>query len=154
MSLTTWLRQGLGFLASFYWEKTLMFADPAGPIESFTWGRFVIAGKEHGRGDPGAGMGKDLRVLAPPLTVTRWAERAGHRLAIDMVTGVFDQGLEVLVLGLGANRAIAYPPGLLEEIQKRGIPVVEAHDTVAACRRFNELVRQGRKVGLLAHGTC
>ncbi|RCK80423.1 MAG: hypothetical protein OZSIB_3169 [Candidatus Ozemobacter sibiricus] len=131
-----------------------MFADPAGPIEAFTWGRFVIAGQEHGRGDPGAGQGKDLRILFPPLTVTRWAERTGHHLRIDMITGIFDQGLEVLLLGLGANRAIACPPELVEEIRRRGIPAVELHDTAAACRRFNELVRQGRKVGLLAHGTC
>jgi hypothetical protein len=26
-----------------------MFGDPKGPIEHFSWGKFVIYGKEHGK---------------------------------------------------------------------------------------------------------
>ncbi|NLI79885.1 MAG: hypothetical protein GX442_25995 [Candidatus Riflebacteria bacterium] len=152
MSLGSWCRQVLGFLAAPYWRRTTMFTDPAGPIESFTWARFVIAGQVHGGPPPGTGAGKDIRLVG--TEVTAWTDRVGHRLDIAMITGVFDRGLEALILGLGANRAIDCPPEVVAEIRRRGIPQVELADTVAACRRYNELFRQGRKVGLLAHGTC
>lgn len=152
MELASWARQALGFLASFYWRRIEMFHDEKGPIESFTWGRFVIAGKEHKGGEPRIGAGKDIRLIGSK--VTPWEERAGHLLSPEMITGVFDGNPEALILGLGANRAVSCPDHVVAWIRERGIPEVILLDTAAACRKYNELHRQGRRVALLAHGTC
>lgn len=127
-----------------------MFEDPAGPIERFEWGVFTIEGKRHGAG--GEGVGKDIRLVG--RNVTEWKERKGHRLTLGMVTGVFGGGLEVLIIGNGVYGALECPGDVLDEVKRRGIPEVHALPTPDACRLYNELFRQGRKVALLAHGTC
>ncbi|OIP23250.1 hypothetical protein AUK22_09900 [bacterium CG2_30_54_10] len=152
MGFSTWIRQILGFLASRYWKKIEMFADKEGPIESFTWGKFIIFGKQHSGGNPQVGAGKDIRIIG--TEVTPWTDRSGHLLSRRMITGVFDRGIEVLILGLGANRAVECPRSVVEEIRQSGIPELILLDTPAACRRFNELYREGKRVAFLAHGTC
>lgn len=127
-----------------------MFEDDKGPIERFEWGRFTIAGTIHGEGHLGAG--KDIRVIG--TTVTEWAERKGHLLTFKMITGVFDRGLEVLIIGNGVDGALEVPPDVLKKIRKHGIPDVRVAITPQACGLYNRLYREGRAVALLAHGTC
>ncbi|HEX7555615.1 MAG TPA: hypothetical protein VF338_03245, partial [Leptolinea sp.] len=73
------------------------FSDLQGPIENFSWGKFVILGKVHS--DRGEGVGKDIRMVSSQ--VTEWKERKGHTLRPDMITGVFEAGVEILVIGIG-----------------------------------------------------
>jgi hypothetical protein len=40
-----------------------MFDDPKGPIEHFSWGKFIICGKEHSKLDEKIGVGKDIRLI-------------------------------------------------------------------------------------------
>jgi hypothetical protein len=70
------------------------------------------------------GVRKDIRIIG--ITVTEWVERKGHTLEKAMITGVFDQGIKKLIL----------------------------FSTPDACKKYNSLFRNGRKVALLAHGTC
>lgn len=126
-----------------------MFEDEAGPIERFEWGVFTIAGQRHG---PREGVGKDVCLIG--RTVTEWKERKGHRLTWDMVTGVVKERPEVLVIGNGVYGALECPGELLDAIKHKGVPEVYVLPTPEACRLYNELLRQGRKVALLAHGTC
>ena len=71
-----------------------MFTDNDGPIELFSWGRFVITGKEHSKvSGQKSGVGKDIRLIG--TEVSKWKEREGHILNKSMITGVFDKGISM-----------------------------------------------------------
>jgi hypothetical protein len=127
-----------------------MFDDLRGPITHFSWGCFVIQGQAHS--DEGEGVGKDIRLIGE--NVSEWAERSGHQLKKKMVTGVYDQEVEILVIGIGVESAIEVPKKTQEDIRAHGIPVLELLPTPKACARFNQLFHEGKRVALLAHGTC
>lgn len=130
-----------------------MFDDPVGPIEHFSWGKFVICGVEHASTEAGqSGVGKDIRLIG--REVTEWAERKGHTLTKSMITGVYDRGIEILIIGIGVNGALECPLELKEKILSRGIKKVKLERTPQACALYNKLFHQGKKVALLAHGTC
>lgn len=134
-------------------EPDDLFHDAAGPIERFSWDRFVICGKEHAHsGDERIGKGKDIRLIG--TEVTRWKEREGHRLKKSMITGVYDQNIEVLVLGIGVQSAIEAPDKVKEDIAEHGITELIIAPTPEACRAYNRLYHEGKKVAMLAHGTC
>ncbi len=130
-----------------------MFTDPEGPIESFSFGRFVILGKEHsGRGDERVGKGKDIRMIGKK--VERWKEREGHVLDRSSVAGVLDRDVRVVVIGNGESGMLAVPEEVVGFLLKNGIERVVVLRTPEACREYNRLYREGEKVALLAHGTC
>ncbi|HOF61356.1 MAG TPA: Mth938-like domain-containing protein [Candidatus Latescibacteria bacterium] len=126
-----------------------MFQDSRGPIEVFDWGEFTIAGKEHRKGK---GAGKDVRVIG--TEVSEWEERKGHLLTPDMITGVYKHGIEVLIIGNGVHGLLECPAKVREKIVAKGISEVRVLPTPDACREYNRLFHEGRKVALLAHGTC
>lgn len=131
----------------------VLFHDEDGPIERFSWDRFVVCGEEHGETEEGrAGKGKDIRVIG--TDVTRWKEREGHRLKRSMITGVYDVGVDVLVLGIGIEGAIEVPDKVKRDIADHGIRELFIERTPDACRTYNRLQREGTRVALLAHGTC
>jgi hypothetical protein len=126
------------------------FTDADGPIEEFTWGRFIILGKTHS--DQGEGVGKDIRLI--DNMVTEWKERKGHHLDPEMVTGVFEKDLKTLIIGIGVDSALEVPAETRQYIQDKGISRLILLPTPEACGMYNRLVRSGNRVGLLAHGTC
>jgi len=126
------------------------FSDPEGPIEKFTWGRFVVFNKVHS--DQGEGVGKDIRIVGS--TVTEWKERKGHSLTPKMITGVFDQNVDVLIIGIGVDGMVDVPEESRQYIKKHGINRLLLLRTPNACEKFNELYREGKNAALLAHGTC
>ncbi len=128
-------------------------SDHPEPIEHFEFGKFIIRGEEHsGGGEQRIGAGKDIRMIG--LKVTRWKERKGHELLAEQVTGVFDQQIEVLVIGNGAGQLLRVSPEVIDAIRRRGISEVIVAATPEACEVFNRLYQQGKRVALLAHGTC
>lgn len=130
-----------------------MFDDKDGPIEHFSWGRFIVAGSLHTKTPAGkTGKGKDIRVMG--TEVTKWKEREGHLLDSDMITGVFDEGIEVLIIGVGVHGMVECPEKVIKKIKKNGIKEVILRKTPDACKLYNKLFHEGKKVALLAHGTC
>lgn len=139
------LRWGIGKLY-FHWRARsagIVFTDPAGPIEELRWGWFRIAGKAYP---------KDIRCIG--RDVTPWTDRKGHLLDASMVTGIWDTPVDILILGMGIDRAIRGTPDLEKLLTEKGLREVEALPTREACARYNELVRAGKRVALLAHSTC
>ncbi len=129
-----------------------MFDDPQGPIEHFSWGEYIIGGVEHaGAKKDQMGAGKDIRLVG--REVTEWRERKGHQLTEAMITGVYDRGIEVLIIGIGVDGALECPDDVKRAIQAKGIQVI-LERTPAACATYNALFHQGKRVALLAHGTC
>ena len=126
-----------------------MFEDARGPIQKFEWANFTIGGVIHGEG---TGAGKDIRLIG--TEVTGWVERHGHDLTPEMIAGIYGKGVEVLIIGNGVNGALQCPESVKESIKAHGINEVIVLKTPDACKKYNELYHQGRKVALLAHGTC
>jgi len=134
-------------------SEVALFEDPAGPIERFSWGRFVVCGETHFKGSEGrVGAGKDIRLVGG--TVTPWKERKGHRLKRSMITGVYDQGLEALIVGSGVHGLLETPEKVRKDVSGHGIAELIVVPTPDACGAYNRLHRLGKRVGLLAHGTC
>jgi hypothetical protein len=127
-----------------------MFQDSEGPIQRFEWGRFTIKGKLHT--EHGDGVGKDIRLIGDE--VTGWAEREGHLLNREMITGVYNEGIEMLIIGNGVNEKLECPDDVKDSIRRHGIAELQVLSTPLAYQQYNLLTRQGRKVALLAHGTC
>ena len=129
-----------------------MFDDPKGLIEHFSWGKYIIGGVEHaGAKKDQMGAGKDIRLVGQE--VTEWRERKGHCLTEAMITGIYDRGIEVLILGIGVDGALECPEAVKRAIQAEGIQVI-LERTPDACATYNALFHQGKRVALLAHGTC
>lgn len=127
-----------------------MFDDPKGPIEHFEWGQYRIRGELHSM--DGAGEGKDI--FLSEAGVQAWAARKGHKLRPAMVDRVFPLGVEVLVIGCGVNGALKVLKKTRKAIKEAGVDELIVVPTPEACRIYNRFYRQGRKVALLAHGTC
>ncbi len=123
-----------------------------GPIERFTWGRFVVRGEEHSETGRVVGAGKDIRVVGD--RVTPWDEREGHKLTPKMITGIYDEDVDVLVIGIGVEKALKCPKRVRKDIHKHGVKRVVLAATPKACKKYNKFVNRGERVALLAHGTC
>lgn len=126
---------------------------PEKVVQWVSWGTFLVCGQEHSKTESGkVGVGKDIRVIG--RRVSKWKERKGHVLTPEMITGVYDADLEVLVIGLGVMGAVECPADVKRSIREHGIPELVLSRTPAACDAFNALLHEGKRVGLLAHGTC
>ena len=82
-----------------------MFDDPKGPIEHFSWAKYIIQGKTHFEGSFGnIGKGKDIKIIG--TDVTKWKERKNHVLTEESVISIFAEDVDVLIIGNGVNGAI------------------------------------------------
>lgn len=76
--------------------------------------------------------------------VTDWPARSVESLTPDHLAALVALDPEIVLLGTGA--AFRFPePALLAPLQKAGIGV-EVMDTPAACRTYNILLGEGRRV--------
>ncbi len=125
-----------------------MFADPKGPITHFEWATFTIDGQIH---SPEKGVGKDI--FLSPEGVNAWHERKGHKLKAGMVRRALALKPEVLIIGNGVEGALEIGKKARQEVEDAGVKLVVL-PTPEACREYNRLYRQGKRVILLAHGTC
>jgi hypothetical protein len=124
-----------------------------GPIEFYKFGLFIVNGKEHSETKDGIqGKGKDIRIIGKD--VSEWKEREGHRLKSGMITGVYDNDIDILVIGAGSEKALKCPIKVKKYIKKHGIRQVIVKRTPKACKIYNRLYHKGKKVAMLVHGTC
>lgn len=118
-------------------ENVLPTPDPAQVqvIRTYGPGRFVISDREWR--EP---------VLVTPGGTTGWPVMRAEDLAVANLA--FVRGgvapAELLVLGCGA-RAIFVPPPLRAELKAFGL-ALEVVDTGSACRIYNVLISEGRRV--------
>lgn len=126
-----------------------MFEDPEGPIEHFSWAKFIIRGKEHSRIK---GVGKDILVFGND--VKEWKDMGGHHLTAHSMDCLIGLDLDILVIGRGVNGIVDVPGSVIRKIEELGINEIVIENTLKACSTYNKLHRDGRKVVLLAHGTC
>jgi len=125
-----------------------------GPIERLSWGKFTIEGIEHYLTSDGrtVGSGKDIRIIG--RKVSPWFERKGHNLKKQMITGIFKQQIDILIIGNGIKGDLKVPGEVINEIHSKGIKEVIIKKTPEACQLYNNFFQEGKMVALLAHGTC
>ncbi len=138
-----------------HWEivmekRCAMFEDSKGPIESFEWGRFTIHGENHSM--EGEGVGKDICILNGE--VRAWAARNGHTVKPHMLGLVLRADVDVLVIGNGVYGKLKITQAARKVIREDGIEQLIIEETPDACATYNRLVREGKRVAFLAHGTC
>lgn len=95
-----------------------MFLDSNGTIQRFSWGSFVIKGKEHSlTTNHESGVGKDIRIIGDH--VSKWKERKGHILSKEMITKVLNKGVHTLIIGTGVDGMLECSEELIEYISKK-----------------------------------
>jgi uncharacterized protein len=118
-------------------DKTLPTPDPSQVqlIRSYGPGHFLIG--QHDWRSP---------VLVTPTATTAWAVTRAEDLSLDSLAplGEAPTPTELLVLGCGA-RAIFVPPDLRAALKGAGM-ALEVVDTGSACRIYNVLLAEGRRV--------
>ncbi len=104
-------------------------------IQSYGEGRFRIAGTVH------AGS-----VLVWPERAEAWSVIEAGAIEIDSLSALAQakEVTEILLVGCGA-RFLPVPAGLGETLREYGM-VLEWMDTGAACRTFNVLLAEDRRV--------
>lgn len=113
-------------------------------IQGYGDGRFMVAQIVH----------DGAVIVMPELTVpwavgwSRTADAAGviGALSIDSFTPLFENRdvFDILLIGCGPKQ-IFVPPALRQALRDKG-PVVEMMDTGAACRTYNLLLAEERRV--------
>lgn len=118
-------------------DKTLPAPDPAQVqvIRTYGPGRFLISEREWR--EP---------VLVTPTATTAWPVTRAEELSLASLAVLKDAAApaELLVLGCGA-RAIFVVPALRAELKAAGL-ALEVVDTGSACRIYNVLLAEGRRV--------
>ena len=102
-------------------------------IESYGAQGFRVSGVVH-RG----------AILVLPQTTHAWPVAAIADIALANLAPVLSAGAEILLLGCG-RRIAPVPAALRSELRAHGM-VVDAMDTGAACRTYNVLLAEDRRV--------
>ncbi len=118
-------------------DKTLPAPDPAQVqlIRSYGPGRFLISDREWRQ-----------PVLVTPTATTPWNVAQAEELTLQSLEALKAAPVptELLVLGCGA-RAIFVPPDLRAALKAAGL-ALEVVDTGSACRIYNVLLAESRRV--------
>ena len=118
-------------------DKTLPTPDPSQVqiVRTYGPGRFLIGGQEWRQ-----------PVLVTPTATTAWNVTTADELALDNLGALARAAVptEILVLGCGA-RALFVPPHRRAALKSAGL-ALEVVDTGSACRIYNVLLAEGRRV--------
>ena len=97
-------------------------------------GYVVVNGERHDRS----------LVVLPRRIVTDWAATTFEALAAEHLAALLDLECEIVLLGTGALLRFP-PPQMLQVFSRKGIGL-EVMDVHAACRTYNILMAEERKV--------
>ena len=116
-------------------DITPLVAEGQQVIRSYAAGKFVISGVEHRNS-----------VIVFPTRVKQWGYTGGASdLSVDDFQFLQDcvQDIDVLLVGCGARGE--FLPGLKKSLRDMGLNA-DFMDTGAACRTYNVLMAEGRRV--------
>lgn len=119
-------------------------------IETLTWGRMEVVGPA------GRLVFKDCKIWPGHAAAWDWGKTGTrHRPGIQVadIEEVLAAGVAVLILSRGMELKLATCPETLQHAADRGVTVHQLETTDAAAL-FNDLSRQGKRVGGLFHSTC
>lgn len=108
--------------------------DDGHQILGYEPGRIVIDGQSY----------TDGLIVSPEHIITAWGPDAAAELAVEHFDALIELDPQVIVLGTG-ERQVFPDPRVYRAAMQRGLGV-EIMDTGAACRTYNILMSEGRKV--------
>ena len=111
-------------------------------IDSYKFGEFVIKGKT---------FKCNVELIGDKVKEHRYLPN--HELQLDDFTELINSKPEILIIGTGAYSVVKPPKEIIDFIEKQGIKVI-AEKTGTACKTYNTLLKQGKKVAALMHDTC
>jgi uncharacterized protein len=120
-------------------DVTPLVREGAQIIQSYKNGRFKISGAVYESAVlvmPGQTQGWDAQADAKSLSEKDFEIIAPHAAELDVV-----------LLGTGVSQ-VFFPPKIRDALKGKGL-MVEAMDTGAACRTYNVLMAEGRRVAAL-----
>ncbi len=112
-------------------------------IEHYDFGEIVVGGRTYAQ---------DV-VVTPSGKVIEWWRLEGHRLQLPDVRDYLAEDYDAVVIGTGYDGLMRVDDEVVREFRRRGAEVFVSKSRIAV-RKYNELVRSGRKVLLLIHLTC
>lgn len=113
-------------------------------LDSTSEGANVIRAYGPGRINVSDRIYTNSLILAPDRLLDDWPAQRFEDLTLENLQTALDMQPEILVIGTGAT--LQFPEArILASIQSRGIGL-EVLDTAAACRTYNVLVSENRKV--------
>jgi uncharacterized protein len=117
--------------------------------EADTGGGHLIQGYESGRIHIGDRDYTGGLIVTPARIITGWGPQYPEDLTEEHFVALLELDPQVIILGTGAQQVFPEPRAYLPVLQ-RGLGV-EVMDTGAACRTYNILMSEGRRVaaGLL-----
>ncbi|MDX6751780.1 Mth938-like domain-containing protein [Geminicoccaceae bacterium 1502E] len=83
-------------------------------------------------------------IIVLPEEVRPWSVQTPGDLAAELFAGLRESGVDILVVGLGPD-FLPFPAELRRTLREWGM-VVEAMATPAACRTYNVLLAEDRRV--------
>jgi uncharacterized protein len=83
-------------------------------------------------------------IVLPDRIITAWRPGSFFELDMEDFSFLADLAPEIIILGTGAKQHFPHP-GLTEPLMKSRIGL-EVMDTAAACRTYNILMSEGRRV--------
>jgi uncharacterized protein len=114
-------------------DVTPLLAKDRQVIESYGPGGFRVSGIAY----------EDAIVVLPQATQV-WPVAAVTDASAANLAPVVDAAVQILLLGCG-KQIVPVPPALRQELRAHGI-VIDAMDTGAACRTYNILLAEDRRV--------
>jgi|Deesub1362A_J573_1020465.scaffolds.fasta_scaffold16956_1 hypothetical protein len=114
------------------------------PVDYYEFGRIVVDGES---------FTSDVIISADGIVNTRWWRVEGHRVCKDDVRDILDSSPEIVVFGTGYHGLVKVDREVENFLESKGIEV-EKFVSREAVKRFNELVKEGKRVVLAVHLTC
>lgn len=112
-------------------------------IEHYDFGEIVVNGVKYIR---------DV-IIFPDKVKANWWRKEGHNLCLEDLKDVLEYKPEILVIGTGYYGYMKVPNEVIEELKKTGIKVHVAK-TGEAYKKFNQLIKESKKVVAALHLTC
>ncbi len=118
-------------------DITPLVRSDAQIIQSYAGGQFKISGQVY-----------EGAVIVDPVDVFMWEDApvSMSALAETHFSSLLSRSHDIDVVLLGTGAEIAFMPVPLRQALKAGGLVIEVMDTGAACRTYNVLMAEGRRV--------
>jgi len=111
-------------------------------IEHYFFGKFVIDGKTYE---------SNVRLVGGRAEPARYLP--GHELLLSDITPLIDAKPDYLIIGTGASGVIEVSERIRRVVAEKGIELIVL-PTAQACRRYNELLKQNKRIAAFLHNTC
>ena len=111
-------------------------------IDSYTFGRFVVDGNPYE---------SNIILLGRDVKIARYLPN--HELTLNDISPLIGFNPEYIIIGTGANGLMPVTKETEDFIKENGIKLI-VEKTADACRTYNALISEKKKVAAFLHNTC